>query len=372
MNFRKIIIPIVAVTILFSSCTSVKPPIQLGFVGGLTGSGSNLGVDGMYGALLAVEVINAQGGVMGRNIELIIKNDQNSPEQALIVDQELLDSGCNLIIGHMISSVAVSAVPYINENNALLVSPTIAKDDLSMIDDHFIRVIPSNITQANLLSVTISQLDIENLGILYSTNNTLFANTFINAIDNRASDSKTKIGASVSFDVDEDLDYEQLVTGLKALDINDLLIIASGDEVAEFAQFFNLLSYYPQVFLPAWAMTNDLIIKGGKTVDGFYGVNYIQLDSLSPDYLQFEAIYKEEHGSYPSFSAIMAYESVMLVVHAMKSVQSEDPMEIKAEITENNSYHGVFGDLIIDQYGDANRQIDLFRISDGQFEMVQP
>lgn len=372
MKLRKLILPIIAMITVFSACSSPREPIKLGFVGGLTGSGSNLGIDGMYGALLAVEVINAQGGVMDRDIELIIKNDLSTPEQAFIVDQELIEAGCNLIIGHMISSVAVTVIPFINENNALMVSPTMAKDDLSMLDDHFIRVIPSNVTQANLLSETIRQLDIENLGIIYSNNNTLFAETFISAINDNTLESKTEVTTSIGFDVNEDFDYDQLVLDLKAMKIDDLLIIASGDEVAEFAQVFSLLSYQPRVFLPAWAMTNDLIIKGGKTVDGYYGVNYIQLESQVPDYLQFETEYREKFGMDPTFSATMAFESVMLVASAMMSAQSIDPMAIKKEITENNAYQGVFGDLSIDMYGDAERNINLFKIIEGKFVLVQP
>lgn len=358
--------------IFFSACSSPRPTIKLGYVGGLSGSGASLGIDGMYGAQLAVEIINSQGGIYDQELELIIKNDQNSPQQALKVDLELIEEGCNIIIGHMISSVAINTVPLINDSKALMISPTIAKDELSQLDDHFIRLIPSNVTQANLLSETIIELGVANLGILYSNNNMLFADTFIQAINSRVIDSKTKVVANIGFDLDADLNYGQLVSELRDLNVDGLLIIASGDVVATFAQYFSLLSYKPKVFLPAWAMTNDLIIRGGKTVEDYYGVNYIPLNSLNPTFQGFKARFQEKYGTEPTFGAIMAYESVMLVAHAMISSRSTDPLVIKDTIIEGDAYHGLFGDLLIDDYGDAIRTISLFRIQKGRFEMVQP
>jgi len=363
---------IIAGLLLFSACSSPKKTIKLGFVGGLTGSGSDLGVDGMYGALLAVKTINAAGGVMGRDIELVIKNDQSDPEVALSVDQELVDLGVRFIIGHMISGVATKTVPFVNEHNVLMISPTIAKDSLSTIDDHFIRVIPSNVTQATLLSETIIKQNPGRLGILYSNNNLLFAETFIQILTDNIANQETKIGGSFAFDVNTKPDYKKLVEDLKTLKINSLLIIASGDEVANFAQNFALMAFHPTVFLPAWAMTNDLIVKGGKAIDGYFGVNYTQTNSTAPEYIQFKTSFIKEHGAEPTFAAIMAYESVMLTVNAIISSQSTDPMIIKKKITENNDYHGVFGDLLIDRTGDASRAIRLFEIVDGQFVMVKP
>jgi len=372
MKARQILYPLIISLIFFSSCSSLKQTTKLGFVGGLSGSGSSLGVDGMFGAILAVENINDQGGINGQMLELILKNDQNDPDKALIVDKEFLNEGINIIIGHMLSCVAINSVPFINESNALMISPTIAKDELSKLDDHFIRVIPSNITQANLLSETIIKLGIANLGIIYSNNNLLFADTFIQTINNSAINSETKIVTKIGFDNVTDFNFSQLVSDLRELNVDGLLIITSGDVVATFAQHFSLLNYSPSVFLPTWAMTNDLITMGGKTVENFYGVNYFHLNSKNTDYLKFKAAFQSKFGTEPTFSAIMAYESVMLVANAMISSQSSDPIVIKKEIMKGDGYQGLFGDLTIDEFGDAVRSIDLFQIQEGKFEMVQP
>jgi branched-chain amino acid transport system substrate-binding protein len=67
---------LVFLTILFSSCQREKPQIKIGFAGGLTGRYSDLGTAGRNGANLAVEEINQTGGIRGRQVLLISKDDK--------------------------------------------------------------------------------------------------------------------------------------------------------------------------------------------------------------------------------------------------------------------------------------------------------
>jgi branched-chain amino acid transport system substrate-binding protein len=357
---------------LLSSCSSEKKTIRIGFVGGLTGSGSDLSVDAMYGAILAADTINASGGIMNKDVELVIKNDESNPQKALTAVQSLDQAGCGFIIGPMISSLVTTTVPYVNTHNVLMVSPTIALDDLSGIDDHFIRLIPTNTTQATLLSEAVANSQVQRLGVLVAQRNTLFAQAFINKLTQSNGPDVIDIIDTYFFDSGSELDYQSLISEFKDKQIDSLMIIASGDETAFFAQMFDLYSYHPVVFLPAWAMTNDLILRGGKGTEGFFGVNYVHADSSVPEYIDFKSRYLEAFGREPTFSAVMAYESVMLVAKAMASVSSTDPMRVKEEIVLNNRYKGVYGDLDIDRFGDATRTISLFQILDGKFVVVKP
>ena len=142
----------------FSACSTTQT-ITIGYVGGLSGTGSELAQSGMYGALLAVDQINEEGGVLGKKLVLSIKDDKNDPQTAFEMDREFINEGTSIIVGHMISGVAESALSYINRQHALLISPTIAADQWTGIDDNFLRLIPSNQTQAQLIAQNV--LDVE-------------------------------------------------------------------------------------------------------------------------------------------------------------------------------------------------------------------
>lgn len=72
---------------LLTGCRA-KKPILIGFAGELTGKRGELGVEARDGAQLAVEEINANGGIHGRHITLLVRDDQGDPERARQVDAE--------------------------------------------------------------------------------------------------------------------------------------------------------------------------------------------------------------------------------------------------------------------------------------------
>ncbi|MGM0427217.1 MAG: ABC transporter substrate-binding protein, partial [Thermodesulfobacteriota bacterium] len=91
-------------------CDREKEPIKLGFSGCLTGRLSDLGTSGRNGAILAVEQVNEAGGINGRPVELIVRDDRQNKAEALRVDQELMAEGVVAIIGHMTSTMSITAV----------------------------------------------------------------------------------------------------------------------------------------------------------------------------------------------------------------------------------------------------------------------
>ncbi|MBN1241177.1 MAG: ABC transporter substrate-binding protein, partial [Spirochaetales bacterium] len=79
-----------------------RAPILVGVPVGLTGLGARVGVMGRNGIELAAADINEAGGVRGRPIELLVRDDGDSPETALEADRFLADSGVACMVGHMV------------------------------------------------------------------------------------------------------------------------------------------------------------------------------------------------------------------------------------------------------------------------------
>ena len=91
---KKIILVLITLTLLtlITACKK-ETTIKIGFANDLTSVASELGVSSMYGALLAIDDINSSGGINGRKVELIIKDDAGDPLTAVEVDNELIDEG---------------------------------------------------------------------------------------------------------------------------------------------------------------------------------------------------------------------------------------------------------------------------------------
>ena len=87
-------------------------PIIIAFEGPLTGSQSNNGIDMYRGVKLAVDQVNAKGGVLGRKVVLVKADDQANPDLAVKVAQQVKDAGAVAVIGPINSAVGIINLPF--------------------------------------------------------------------------------------------------------------------------------------------------------------------------------------------------------------------------------------------------------------------
>jgi branched-chain amino acid transport system substrate-binding protein len=97
-------------------------PIRIGVITPLSGPQEFLGMYVKNGAEVAVEQINKAGGVMGRPLELVIRDDKANPAAAVAATRELLAAGVNLYIGTISSANLLAMAPVMQQENAVLVT----------------------------------------------------------------------------------------------------------------------------------------------------------------------------------------------------------------------------------------------------------
>lgn len=362
----------VALFLLFTITTCKSDDsIKIGFAAGLTGTNSELGVNGMYGVELAVEIINSNGGIKGRKIDLIIQDDQSNPVIALEVDKKFVEVGCKAIIGHMISGVMDENIAYVNGQNIILISPTISTDLLSHKDDHFLRIIPSNITQAQLIAASLINQGVHRLAFLSTQNNASFTDIIKNEITKLIVSNDIEIVFSETYVSEGVIDYQTITQSLMDSKADGVVLLSSSFESANFAQLFALSHFQSKIFLPAWAMTNDLIQRGGTTVENLYGVNYFDFNSKQEKYVNFVSLFYNKYSFYPTFASMFSYEAMMILAEAMSYSKTLDASEIKTQLLSQSEFVGLQDSFRFNQYGDVDRKIYFYQIKNGRFIKVE-
>jgi branched-chain amino acid transport system substrate-binding protein len=355
--------------LIFSSC-SHQQPLIIGFSAGLTGSASEMGVNGRNGLMMAVEEINAGGGVNGRLVEVRIKDDQNNQETALAVDQELYDEGVSFIIGHMTSNMAKLSLPFVNENNLLMISPTMSSYELVDQDDHFISVVSSNDVEARFLVENILENGGKQIAVIYESQNKVYTGTIKDLIAADLVKNGGRIVYEESFQSGSSPEYLEISNRVLNSNPDTILILGSSFDSAMFSQQFYKAGKKVPIYLSLWAMNNDLILQGGNSVEGVYIPSLLDTDSQNPAYLNFRESYRNKYGAEPTFAAIYAYEAAMILFNAMETEKSLEPETIKAAIIKKETHQGLQDKIIIDQYGDASRTLYHYIIQDGQIKKV--
>lgn len=117
-------------------------PIKLGFIASLTGAQAPLGQPMLMGAQIAVEQINQAGGVNGRKIELVVRDDKAKPADATVAARELAGNGVNLHLGVVSSAVALALTAMLEQEKTVLITCAAHSDKLTKenFNRHYFRV----------------------------------------------------------------------------------------------------------------------------------------------------------------------------------------------------------------------------------------
>jgi branched-chain amino acid transport system substrate-binding protein len=103
---------------------AAKDPIRVGYLPALTGPSSSTGVGISRGTKLAVDEINAAGGIDGRQLELIVRDTQSDPTKAVNASAELTNKEqVNVVFGPLNSGESIPVVPLLARSNTLQVHP---------------------------------------------------------------------------------------------------------------------------------------------------------------------------------------------------------------------------------------------------------
>lgn len=360
---RRAIAGFVVLLSSFVSCT--EQPILLGFAGPLTGGNSDLGVQGRNGAMLAVEEINRTGGVAGRMIELVARDDGNSPELATEVDRELCALGVVAIIGHMTSEPSVAAASEATARCCVLVSPTASTPRLSGIDDCFFRVQGATDATARVFGRYVADhMTIERLTAVYDRDNAGYSEPFVAAFFTSLQQNSDAVLELISFSGSGGIDPAALVTEIEQTGPEAVLIVASATETAALVQAIRAAGADWQLLSSGWAATPALASNAGAAVNGLYLARATDSPHSPADYAAFAHTYRTRFGREPSFAAAQSYDAVRLVARALEQNSgSEDGLADALERVE--PFDGLLLRIDLDAFGDVAAPVTVFRFVDG-------
>ena len=211
---------------------SGNAPIKIGLAVELTGARGLMGIAIRNGAALAVEQINEQGGINGRPVEIIIRDDKGDPETARLVDASLVEEEVVAIIGHATSQQSMAVVEQMNAAETVLLSPTANSPDLTAKDDYFFRVVQTNTALGNAFGKLIYEQGNQNLIGIIDLANQSYVETLWQAVRDDFSARGGDPLPEIKFYSSEELTPKEIVRQAAAQNPDAVLIIASDIDTA--------------------------------------------------------------------------------------------------------------------------------------------
>ncbi|WP_456324517.1 ABC transporter substrate-binding protein [Desulfonauticus submarinus] len=335
--------------------------IKIGLCVQLSGPGAELGLGVRNGARLAVDKINANGGVAGKKIILLVKDDQGKPTIAKQKDLELIKQGVVAIIGHITSSVSIAAVPIANKHKTVLLSPTTSTPALKNKDDYFFRINTISEDEAKFLAnFAFNHLKLNRIGIIWDKKNVYYSKYYAKSF----TQAFNKLGGNVLFSIGYDkpnsinLSLEKITPQFK---IKNILFICSDIDLLTFIKSkFRYISY---ILASGWPMTPTLTINKHLLENK----NIFFASSTPPKKNQkeimFEKSYKKTYGFSPVFSAVKGYDAVRLIVKALQI----NPNNLKKGLLKIKNFPGIQYKITFNKYGDIKTPTYIYQIKNGHF-----
>lgn len=349
---------------LLTACERPPEPLKIGFAGGLTGRVADLGRGGRDGVVLAVEEINREGGVRGRPIELLVRDDRQDLSTARRHDKALIDAGAVAVIGHMTSAMSLGVVDLFDRARIPLVSPTTSTDRLTGLHDHFLRLIPSTRGMAlPSAHYAAKALGVKRVTMVIDLGNHAYSQSWFEAFREAFLARGGEAVRKVTFTSGADASFPQLARVIGEGDGEALIIVANALDTARLCQSLRNQAWNKPIGATQWSLTSDLIRHGGRAVEGLFFFNVFNESSRAPAYLAFKEAFEHRFKRAPGFAAVKGYDAARLIFLALE--RNPEPLNLRQAILKLGTFAGLQGALTIDRFGDVESDFFAAAVQDG-------
>jgi branched-chain amino acid transport system substrate-binding protein len=356
---------ILAASVIVSACGSPEP-VRLGFLASLSGRIADLAEDTRNGVLLSIEQQNLAGGINGRIIEVVIRDDRSTPEGAAEGVAELAASGVAAIIGPITSSMAVAALPAANKAKVVMVSPTVTSMQLVGQDDYLFRMNATTRDYARMYAdFHYHRTGLRRVAIAMDIRNRAFSQSWLDEFQPAFTALGGEITTVVSFESAPEVAFSDIVEQLVESRPDGLLFIAGTIDVVRLAQQAKRLSLEIPLVAVEWAASEKLHELGGADMEGLHVVESYDRNDSSPRYTAFATAYRNRFRLEPGYTAVAAYEAATVILDSL--ARRSPDQSLKEALISLGPFDGLQQPIRFDGYGDTTRKGYFVTMRDGRF-----
>jgi len=350
--------------------------ILIGEYGSLTGGTATFGQSTHKGVSMAVEEINAAGGILGRKVKVITEDDQGKPEEAQTVVTKLISKDrVSAILGEVASSNSLAAAPVCQQNRIPMVTPASTNPKVTQIGDYVFRICFIDPFQGLVMAkFTFNSLKMKKVAILRDIKSDysmgladFFKQNFMAMGGEIVSDESYSQG---------DKDFNAQLTSIKGKNPEAVFVPGYYTEVGLIARQARKLGITgPLMGGDGWDSAK-LCEIGGEALNGCFFSNHYSVNDPSPAIQTFVSVFRTKYGGEtPDAMAALGYDAAKVLFDAIRRAGSDKPDSVRMALTQVQGYSGVTGSITLNENRDAVKPAVVLEVKDGKFafkETVAP
>ena len=344
--------------------------IKIGLATPLTGASAQDGKAIQEGVNLAVKQINDQGGIDGKQVEVVAEDDKGDPSEAATVANKMAqDDGILAIVGDFNSSCTLAAAPTYNQTGIVQISPGSSSEAVTDAGDYTFRTITTDAVQGQYLADwCVNELGYKNIAILYENDDYGLGLADVAERETKALGAKTLVREA--YEVNQ-TDFSTVLTKVAKSKADVLIIGGLYNETALIAKQRAKAGLADLPIMGVDAIYSDALVElGGKAVNGIKLTAYFSDSSDNKVTQDFIKAYTDEYGKAPGTYAAYAYDATLIILDAIKNAGT-DRKEIRDYISKIEGFEGATGTASFDQNGDVIKEPLRMEIVDGKFTVVE-
>ena len=336
--------------------------ILIGEYGSFTGSEATFGTSTHNGAQMAVDEINAAGGIKGKKLKLIYYDDQGKAEEAAAAVTRLITKDKVVaIIGEVASTRSLAAAPIAQSNKIPMISPSSTNPKVTEVGDYIFRVCFIDPFQGTVMALfATNELKAKKVAILRDTKSDYsmgLADFFIKKFQ----DLGGKIVADESYESGA-VEYRGQLTKIKAAKPDAIFVPGYYTEVGLIALQARQLGIKAHLLGGDGWDSSKLFEIGKAAINGSFFSNHYTTETTDPLAKDFIKKFQEKFKETPDGLAALGYDSIKVLAFAMNATTEITPANIRNELAKIKDYPAVTGVITIDEKRNAKKSAVVVRV----------
>lgn len=290
--------------------------IKVGLIGPLTGAAATYGNAVANGARIAVEEVNALGGVQ---LELNVQDDEHDPEKSVNAFNTLLDQGAQLIIGTVTTTPCIAVGAEAFNERVFMLTPSASSPDVIKDKDNVYQICFTDPAQGAASAEYISAHKLATkVGVIYN-NADAYSTGVYQTFDVKAKELGLEV-VNVSTFTDETTDFSVQVTAMMNAGAELVFLPIYYTPASMILQQAAAVGFAP-TFFGVDGMDGILSIEGFDTslAEGVLLLTPFSADAKDELTRNFVKKYQELHNEVPNQFAADAYDAVYVIYHALRA-----------------------------------------------------
>lgn len=339
--------------------------VKIGLMGPLTGDAAVYGVNPKKGAELAIDEINANGGVNGKKLELIAEDSKCDPKEAVNAINKLVNvNEVKFIIGGMCSSETLAAAPIAEQNQVIMVSPVSTNYKVSQAGDYIFRTVPSDALQGKKAAQVAASRGFRKAAVFYVN-----TNDYGPGLEMVFKEEFTELGGEVIISEGHAVgapDFRTELAKIKSAKPDVLFLASQMPAISLVIRQAKELGIECPIIGTETMQDEKFVEATGNASEGILFTSFAEYDG--PEAVAFMAKYQQKYGEEKGIYSNYAYDALQALAKAMASCENPlDSVCVKAELYQSD-FTGATGGVRFDANGDPQgKGFAVFKIEDGKF-----